>query len=106
MRGVIPLSTTRLRSPIRRAAFKRPSERALVGSEAEIKALMASAKLYGADSLSLRSDLEIAADTAETGPTMMRRSATSISGLWIWSEQQLYPVAIAPLHAKGSKEPE
>jgi LssY C-terminus len=57
-----------------------PLNVALVGSEAEIKALMASAKLYGADSLSLRSDLEIAADTALDRPY----DDAPVSNLYLW----------------------
>jgi hypothetical protein len=61
-----------------------PLNVALVGSEPEIKALMASAKWYPADPLSLRSDLEIAADTTLDRPY----DDAPVSRLYLWGRKE------------------
>lgn len=56
----------------------------LVGTEAEIRMLMASAKWYPADPLSLRSDLEIAADTVLERPY----DEAPVSNLYLWGRKE------------------
>ncbi len=61
-----------------------PLNVALVGTEAEIRTLMASAKWYPADPLSLRSDLRIAADTVLDRPY----DDAPVSSLYLWGHKE------------------
>src|SRR5262245_43405077 len=61
-----------------------PINVALIGSEAELKKIMQAAKWYAADSLGLRSDVRIAADTVLARPY----DEAPVSSLYLWGRKQ------------------
>jgi hypothetical protein len=61
-----------------------PLNVALIGTEAEVKAIMRAAEWYPADALSLRSDLRIAADTFLRRPY----DDAPVSNLYLWGRKE------------------